>query len=260
MRVMNHLPAAATFAALLFTPSLVSRPSVAPREEGHHLDRRDLVANARFGLAEAIGRALKMQPGKAVEAELEGEVEAGKTSVFFEVMIVTPQGALVEVRLDPATGAQIETEDAEDESDELPGFARALRHAELDLATLVGRAEGVVKGFAVKAALEFEHGDPVCDVVVANSRWLIDVDLEARAGHLREIELEPESHGHGEEADGGEEHGKDEGHGKNEEDEDDEKGEKSESSKPSKKHGKAKGEEEEEEEHGEEAGEHGEKK
>ena len=123
---------------------------------------------------------------------MQGEVEDGETAIFYEVMIVGPDGrSLYEVKIDPETGAILEQEKAgADEAKELRGFRDALRHSELDLPALVRAAATVVKGVPVVAALEMEDGYPVCDVLFVNSRNLIEACVEARAGHLLELELE----------------------------------------------------------------------
>lgn len=159
---------------------------------GSSQDVRDLAGKARIGLVEAIGIALKARPGKAVEAELETARVKGQRSVVIEVDIVTAESELHEVTVDATSGKVVGQEKCDDSDDraELKAFRRALRHAELDLARLIESAGRVIKGTAVEATLELEDGQPVCEVSFVNSRYLIEVEVEARAGHLVEIELE----------------------------------------------------------------------
>jgi uncharacterized membrane protein YkoI len=156
------------------------------------MDVRDAVAHAKISLVDAIQKALAAQPGRAVEAELEGEADDGEVEVSFEVLILTAGGELVEVEIDAADGSVLEQEEAEDEEDELPGIRAALRHSEHDLLTLVEKAAGYVKGIAVEAELEFDDGQPVCEVAFVNTRFVIEVEVEGRAGHLLEIEVRAE--------------------------------------------------------------------
>ncbi len=204
------------------------------RDDDDELDPRDFVHAAKISLRAAIASALAKQPGRAVEAELEGERSDGKVDIFFEVMVVTTHGQLAEVRVDPASGKVIENqqddeaaeeaeeveeeeeaeeddEDSEDDRDELPGFIAALRHSELDLAALVEHAEAFLKGTAISAKLEYEDGNPLCDIAFVNGRHVLEAELEARAGHLTEVELSAESLEHDEESD--EESDEDDEHG-----------------------------------------------
>ncbi|MCB9886472.1 MAG: PepSY domain-containing protein [Planctomycetes bacterium] len=236
----------AAMATVLFPAWFASAPTV-PAEEGHHADVRDIVGAAKISLRDAIAKALAAQPGRAVEADLEGEFEGEKLDVFFEVMVLTAGNELVQVTLDPQTGAVREREEADEDAHEIPGFQAALRHSERDLGQLVQAAESFVKGTAVSASLEYEGGMPVCDIAIVNTRCVIDVEIEGRAGHLIEVELrreaverehdeeavEREHDEEGEHAEKGEEHEhaeKEEGHegkkqGGEEEEEEEEEGE-----------------------------------
>lgn len=160
--------------------------------EKQELDVRDIAPQAKISLREAIGKALAAQPGRAVEAELECEVDAGKRDFFYEVMVLTAEGKLVEVQIDPVMGGVKSKSEAEDDEDEVPGFAAALRHSELDLATLVERAEGFLKGTPVSAELEYERGGPECSIAFVHTRYVLEATLETRAGHLLELERECE--------------------------------------------------------------------
>lgn len=252
----------ATMATVLFpawfasatTGPCAELSSRAVAEEGHHADVRDILGFAKISLRDAIGKALAAQPGRAVEADLEGEYEDEKLEVFFEVMVLTADNELVQVILDPQTGAVREREEADEDEDEIPGFQAALRHSEHDLGKLVEAAESFVKGTPVGASLEYEHGTPVCNVAIVNTRYVIDVEVEGRAGHLVEVELRREAveHEHGEEGEEGDEMGGQRG-GREEREEMEEEGEGRERAEEHEEHeGKKKqGAEEEEEEEGE---------
>jgi len=192
----------------------LSQPNATPtgEEPDGHVDPRDIVGKAKISLVDALQAALTARPGTAVEAELEGEVVDGATTVFFEVMVVGADGTFYEVRLDPASGGILSDEAAgADELEELAEFREVLRHTELGLVALLGKAGEVVRGFPYKVGLELEHGQPLCEVKIANGRYLIDADLEARAGHLVELELASGVEEEGDEEAGDEERGEEEG-------------------------------------------------
>lgn len=176
---------------LTFAPTAPDAPRRGLLQE-HELDVRDLAPQAKISLRDAIGKALAAQPGRAVEAELECEVDAGKRDFFYEVMVLTAEGKLFEVRIDPVQGGVKGKSEAEDYENEIPGFAAALRHSELDLAALVERAESILKGTPVAAELEYERGGPECSVAFVQTRYVLEATLEARAGHLLELEREDE--------------------------------------------------------------------
>ncbi|MCB1104734.1 MAG: PepSY domain-containing protein [Cephaloticoccus sp.] len=150
-------------------------------------DPRDFVGRAKIDAAQAIAIALKKQPGKAVEIELESEAKEGKTVVFWSVSILCDAG-LMEFEVAADDGRIIEQE-LEKKAGELREFQEVLRHSELDLTTLIRKAEGYVKGQVVEGELEMDDGAPVAEFVFANGRCLIEVAIEARAGHLVELEL-----------------------------------------------------------------------
>ncbi len=160
-------------------------------EEDEHIDVRDVAAQAKIGLVQAIDLALKAQPGSAVEAELEGEVEDGKTEIFYEVMVVGTDRGLFEVKLDCVTGAVFEAARATDpdELEELAVFEVLLSNSKRTLKQLVEAADAIVKGQAVSAQLEDDHGAPSCEVTFVHARYRIEVEVEARGGLIRELEL-----------------------------------------------------------------------
>ncbi|MCA8978158.1 MAG: PepSY domain-containing protein [Planctomycetes bacterium] len=214
-----------------------SDPGLVCLDEGGHADPRDIIGKARISLAEAIGKASAVRPGAVVQAELEGETEDGKTVVFFEVMVLGKDGNLYELKLDPASGEIQSNEEAgDDEEEELAEFRAVLRHCELGVLQLIAKAGEVVNGHAVKAGLELEHGQPLCEITIVNGRYLIEAKLEARAGHLVELELASGAgescEEHGEEGDDeeadrddeGEEEEEAEGHGEEEKEEGEESG------------------------------------
>ncbi|MCK5942754.1 MAG: PepSY domain-containing protein [Planctomycetes bacterium] len=192
---------------------------VRARHDGRHVDVRDLVAEVKVSLAQAVAVALETSPGKVVEAELEGEREDGKVDVFYEVMIVGIGGSLHEVKVDPHSGRVRSTEDATEKEgggSELAEFQQILRHCELDVGGILKKAEAIVRGIPAKVELGWEDGQPVFEVQVVNGRYLIDAELEARAGHLIELELESIQESRENEGDDG---GDDEGDGEDREQE-----------------------------------------
>lgn len=195
--------------ALTLLPAALSlsgaSPSVARRPAGEEeVDVRDIVGHAKISLRDAIQKALAAQPGRVVEAELEGERDDDEIEVFFEVLILDGEGELVEVRLSPVDGKVLSREEAEDDEDEIPEFAAALRHSERSIEQLIAAAESFVKGTPVKVSLEFEHRTPLAEVAFVNGRNVLEVEVEGRAGHLVGLELAEEEHAeHGD----GTEHG-----------------------------------------------------
>lgn len=174
---LTMFPAALTLSGEV--PLLERRPA-----GGRHLDVRDIASQAKISLREAIQKALVAQPGRAVEAELEGERTEHGVDVFFEVLVLDGEGELVEIRLSPVDGKVLSREEAEGDEDEIPEFASALRHGERNLEQLVAAAEAFVKGVPVKVSLEFEDRSPLAEVAFVNGRNVIEVEVEGRAGHL----------------------------------------------------------------------------
>jgi hypothetical protein len=172
--------------AYLLTLSLLSAPALAAEIE---LDPRDAAPHAKISLRDAIAKALAKHPGHAVEAYLEAELEDGKLEVAYEVEIVTAAFEIYEVVVDPKTGAILESEkdDDEDAAEEAAEWHAALRHYELNLGQLIAKSEALLRGQPVAAELCDE--DVEADVLVAQGRYLFELELEGRAGQLMEIEL-----------------------------------------------------------------------
>ena len=160
-------------------------------------DPRDLAPHVKISLREAVSRAVAARPGRAFEAELELWTEGEQHGLAYEVDLVGPHGELFEVSIDAQTGAARSIEQDEDE-EEVRAARTVLRHCELDLSALIAKAEEIAKGSAVSAELEYADG-PLCQLRFANSRYLIEVELEGRAGHLLGIGLVPEEGHEGEE-------------------------------------------------------------
>jgi len=160
-------------------------------DEVEELDLRDVAPYAKISLSKAVELALAAQPGMAVEAGIEGEVDEGELAVFFEVMVVGQDRQLYEVKLAPADGKLLSKsiENGAEERAELREFREALRHTERSLVQMIASAEGLVHGQAVSAALEMEEYGPECEVQLAQGRYLVEVDVEGRAGHIVGIEL-----------------------------------------------------------------------
>lgn len=178
-------------------PSSDWHPSNGPRgaDDAEEVDVRDLVGGARINLHEAIRKALAEQPGRAVEAELEGERRDGEIAVFFEVLVLSDKGELVELRLSPVDGAVMSRGSAREDASEVREFIAALRHSERTLDQLVTAAETFVKGLPVKTSIGYESDAPLGEVEFVNGRHIIEVAVEGRAGHLVEIEVDGEEAG-----------------------------------------------------------------
>ena len=183
---------------LVFSPAsnTFAEPSTpAPQDDcsdgAVELDSRDLAALTQVSLLDAIAAVRQQADGEVVEVELEGCHGATGSNVWFEVAIVGG-GALRELRVDASSGEVVRaTDEAEDEDyGELAGYTRALRHAELSLEQLIASGQAIVNGTLVEAELEFDDGQPVAELVFANGRSRIGVEVEGRAGHIIEIELE----------------------------------------------------------------------
>lgn len=162
-----------------------------PAGEGE-VDVRDIVGLAKLSLRDAIQKALAAQPGRVVEAELEGERDDEKLEVFFEVLVLDDEGELIEVRLSPVDGKVLSREEAADAEDETSKFVAALRHGERSTDQLIAAAEAFVKGTPVKVSLDYEHHTPLAEVAFVNGRHLLEVEVEARAGHLVALEIATE--------------------------------------------------------------------
>ncbi len=152
------------------------------------MDGRDLAALTQMNLLDAIAAARRQSNGDVVEAELEGCQGATDSKAWFEIALVD-QGALHEVRIDTTSGEVVSRAD-EEELGELAGYTRVLRHTELSLEQLIASGQAVVNGTLIEAELEFDDGQPVAELVFANGRSLIEVEVEGRAGHIIEIELD----------------------------------------------------------------------
>lgn len=187
MRLMTLPVALLSGAALCAAPGPTAPAAEPPEAEEATVDPRDGVKQATISLDKAIASALRGRSGRAVEASLECWRSGAGIETVYEIDLLTETGTLLEVRVHPGTGEVLGTEEETDEA-EAASFARALRQSELTLAQLVETAGNLVKGQAVSASLEADDG-PECEVIFANGRYLIEADLEARAGHLIELEL-----------------------------------------------------------------------
>lgn len=144
------------------------------------LDVRDVAGEAKVSLVDAIRAAHAARPGRIVEAELEGEMEGGRRSVFYEVMVVA-EGGVFEVKVDPATGAvsSVEPEKDAEEIEEMKGLAATIPAGSQGIGDLVVRAESRAEGArAVKAGYEFEHGRSNCEVVLLRGREVLEADVD----------------------------------------------------------------------------------
>jgi uncharacterized membrane protein YkoI len=168
---------------------------------------------ANIDLGEAVALALEEHPGRAVEAELEGEIEEGELVVVYEVEILHDDGSVYEIELDARDGRLLEKELEEDEDDVLE-YLEVLEEAQIDLGSCIRNAEAEGRGGAVEAELEMEDGIPVCEVLTFDGENVWEIELDMRDGSLIEIERE---HHHMDEHG---EHDHRHGHGGDSEDED----------------------------------------
>ncbi len=200
-------PTILTSAALLLT-GLLGNDSTSPAT------KRPTEILPAVDLATAAAAALKAQPGHIVSMELEASED--RDYVVYEFDIVSRKG-MFEVEVHGATGEVLESEAEDDEDEELAAYRRVLRHSEKSLVELVASAQQLVHGRAIEAEFGIEDGQPVCEMVLANGRYRVEVEVEARAGHVIEIELIDTLNGEDEE-----EWGDDDGDEQDEEGEDDE--------------------------------------
>lgn len=218
-----------TILSVLFASLAVALPAQEPGSEAkvRHLDPRPLARAAKVSLTKAIRTALELQPGTAVQAEIEGEVAGEATHVFYEVMVIDKDGNPFEVLLDPQSG-EGKVKRAQEPAEEIAAFRSMVSKAKVSLETLIKSAGKLVRGKAMVAKLELEDDAVEASIVFSVEAYDLSVVLDATSGKLEEIEAEPASKG-----DDGDE----------DEDGDEKKGEAGMAKKP----GKAKEEEEEEE-------------
>jgi hypothetical protein len=174
------LPRTSLLGLLALGLSLGSSPRALPTAAGDR-DLRDLLPTAKVSLTKAVAASLEAQPGQVVEAALERE-----ESLVWEVKVVGMDGHQHELTWAAMDGRLIEDEV---DDDELTRFRELLRHSELTLVGLVDAAGGLVQGQPAAALMGFDDGGPLCEVLIVKDRYLVDVDVEARAGHIVDIEL-----------------------------------------------------------------------
>ncbi len=223
-----------TILSVLFASLTAALPAQEPGAEAkvRHLDPRPLARAAKVSLTKAIRTALELQPGTAVQAEIEGEVAGESTHVFYEVMVIDKDGNPFEVLVDPQSG-EGKVKVAQEPAEEIAAFRSMVSKAKLPLETLIKSAGKLVRGKAMVAKLELEDDAVEASIVFSVETYDLSVVLDATSGKLEEIEAEPASKGgEGDEEEDGDEEG------------DETKGEVGKAKKP----GKAKEEEEEEEE------------
>ncbi len=183
----------ATFLSLIGTTGAPAPGTQGAEAPLRGVDVREVVGTVRVSLADAIAAALRARPGRAVEAELETDDEEGqKAGTVYEVAVVTEEGSLYEIVVDPGDGtvrAQHEETDPE-ELEELRGFLVALRYSDRNLEQLLAQAAELVKGTPVAAELEMEAANPTANVLLAAGRYLVAVAVEARGGQIVGLELE----------------------------------------------------------------------
>jgi uncharacterized membrane protein YkoI len=161
-------------------------PSAAKAEEQEtQLDVREVAAEQKAPLADAIAAALARSPGEAIEAGIEGEVENGKREVFIEVMVIDAHGEAIEVKVGAADGKVLSASksDEEDETPELMALLKRLPAGHLSLGDLARRAAVGAEGKMVLAAFAAKKGaDAVAVVRFLVGKELRQVTLDPRTG------------------------------------------------------------------------------
>lgn len=158
-----------------------------PEAKVRHLDPRPLARAAKVSLTKAIRVALELQPGTAVQAEIEGEVEGETTQVFYEVMIIDKDGNPFEVVVDPASG-ECKAKAATESAEEIAAFRTMAAKARLPLETLIKSAAKLVRGKAMVAKLELEDDSVEASITFTVETHDLSVVLDAASGKLEEIE------------------------------------------------------------------------
>ncbi len=165
--------------------------SVAKAEEAEEdeLDVRDLAAEAKVSLGQALETAMHAYPaGVPVEAELEGEMEDGKRSVAYEVAFVNAAGTEVHVvKVDHVTRAVIESEKEDDPKEAAEAFDRrkaAGAHPQR-LLDLLHRAAQHASGAAVSVSFSRKRTGEA-KVTFVKDRAKTSVTLDVETGKLLE--------------------------------------------------------------------------
>lgn len=165
------------------------------QEEGdeakvRHLDPRPLARATKVSLTKAIRTALELQPGIAVQAEIEGEVKGETTHVFYEVMVLDKDGNPFEVLVDPDSG-EGKVKPAQEPAEEIAAFRTMAAKAKLSLEAMVKSAAKLVRGKAMVAKLELEDDAVEARIVFTVETHDLSVVIEAAGGKLEEIEGTP---------------------------------------------------------------------
>ncbi len=149
-----------------------------------------IIAAAKISLGDAVAYALQAHPGRAVEAELEGEISDSGTDIFYEVKIVDASGSFYELKLDPADG-RVLADTLEDESEdaaEQQELQQALAGAKIDLATCISAAASENKGRVFAATMEMDDGSPICEAATTGKRHQYEIEIDLVDGKVAEID------------------------------------------------------------------------
>ena len=163
-------------------------------DDEQELDVRDVAAEAKVSLVDAVRAAHAARPGKIVEAELEGEVEGGIRAVFYEMTIVD-DGKAFEVKVDAATGkvTSVEVEDDAEEAAEMLALAASMPPHTRGLGDFLKIAEGrAPSARAVKAEFAVEHGRAIYEVELLRGRDLLETDVDVLHPDMKADVKEPE--------------------------------------------------------------------
>jgi uncharacterized membrane protein YkoI len=171
-------------------PAQKSAESVAAKAESEEkeedeLDVRDLAAEAKVSLGQALETAMHAYPaGDPVAVELEGDAEGGKRSVAFETAFVNAQtGDVFVVKVDHVTRKVISTEkepDA-DEAKEATERRTAAGAHPLRLLDLLHRAAKENSGTPVAIAFGRKRAG-VVKATFVKGRDVTSVTLDAATG------------------------------------------------------------------------------
>jgi len=158
-------------------------------KEADELDVRDLAAEAKVSLGQALETAMHAYPaGDPVAAELEGDAEGGKRSVAFETAFVNAQsGEVFVVKVDHVTRKVISSEkeaDAE-EAKEATDRRTASGEKHLRLLDLLHRAAKDHGGTPVAIAFSRKRAG-VVKATFVKDREVTSVMLDAATGNVVE--------------------------------------------------------------------------
>jgi uncharacterized membrane protein YkoI len=161
----------------------------AEEREADELDVRDLAAEAKVSLGQALETAMHAYPaGEPVAAELEGDTEGGKRSVAYEIAFVNAAGTEVHVvKVDHVTRKVVSSE-KEDEADEAAEAMDRMKSAGAHrqrLLDLLHHAAQHASGAAVSVEYSRKHAGQA-KVTFVKDHAETSVTLDAATGKVIE--------------------------------------------------------------------------